>query len=380
MYRRSSSSHPESGYILLAVLFMVALILIALAVAAPKISSDIQRDREDDLYHRGEQYKRAIKLYYKKFGRYPSSIDQLENTNNMRFLRKRYVDPMTGKDDWKLIHYGEAHVQPLGLFGQPIGGGGIAATAGGSVLGGGTAAGGSVLGGGAAASGGLYAPTVGTPIAGSTSSSSSSSSTDSGTSTTSGTDSSGSSASGTSGTPTTGIGSTPGFGSGSSFGGSSGSSFGSSSGSSYGGSSSTFGSSSSTGSSGFGSSGSSGSSAFGSSGSSFGGAPIVGIASKSTKASIKEYKKQKHYNQWEFVYDPMEDLLSSVSLLGGGTSNVNGTSGTSPGTTTPGTSGTGFGNSGSGSGFGSSGGFGSTGGFGSGTGSGSTPTSPQQPQ
>jgi len=368
MYRRNSSSHPESGYILLAVLFMVALILIALAVAAPKIASDIQRDRENDLYHRGEQYKRAIKLYYKKFGRYPSSIDQLENTNNMRFLRKRYVDPMTGKDDWKLIHFGEAHVQPLGLFGQPIGGAGTAA--GGSVLGGGTAAGVSVPGGGIAASGGMYAPTVGTPIAGSTSSSSSSS-TDSGTSTTSGTDSSGSSASGTSGT---GLGSTPGFGSSSSFGGSSsGSSFGSSSsGSSFGGSS--------TGSSGFGSSNSSGSSAFGSSGSSFGGAPIVGIASKSTKASIKEYKKQKHYNEWEFVYDPMEDLLSSVSLFGGGTSNVNGTSGTSPGTTTPGTSGTGFGSS-SGSGFGSSGGGGSSGGFGSsGTGSGSTPTTPQQPQ
>jgi type II secretory pathway pseudopilin PulG len=371
MYRRSSSSHPESGYILLAVLFMVALILIALAVAAPKIASDIQRDRENDLYHRGEQYKRAIKLYYKKFGRYPSSIDQLENTNNMRFLRKRYVDPMTGKDDWKLIHYGEAHVQPLGLFGQPIQGGGMAAIAGGSVPGGGMAAtaGGSVLGGAAAASGGMYAPTVGTPIAGSTSSSSSSSSTDSGTSTTSGTDSSGSSASGTSGTPTTGtgMGSTPGFGGGG--------------GSSFGGGSSSFGGSSS-GSSGFGSS-STGSSGFGSSGSSFGGAPIVGIASKNTKASIKEYKKQKHYNEWEFVYDPMEDLLSSVSLFGGGTSNVNGTSGTSPsGTTTSGTSGSGYGNSGSGSGFGgSTGGFGSsTGGFGSSTGSGSTPTSPQQPQ
>src|ERR1700759_286552 len=133
MYRRNSSSHPESGYILLAVLFMVALILIALAVAAPKIASDIRRDREDDLYHRGEQYKRAVKLYYKKFGRYPSSIDQLENTNNIRFLRKRYVDPMTGKDDWKIIHFGEAHVKAMGLFGQPIQNTG---TAGSSMLGG----------------------------------------------------------------------------------------------------------------------------------------------------------------------------------------------------------------------------------------------------
>lgn len=35
---------------------------------------------------------------------------------------------------------------------------------------------------------------------------------------------------------------------------------------------------------------------------------MVGIASKNTKASIKEYKKQKHYNEWEFVYDPVEDI------------------------------------------------------------------------
>src|SRR5580704_10357265 len=144
MYRRNSSSHPESGYILLAVLFMMALVLIALAVAAPRISADIQRDREDDLYHRGLQYKRAIKLYYRKFGSYPASIDQLENTNNIRFLRKRYTDPMTGKDDWKVIHFGQAHVKTLGLFGQPIANSG---TAGSSVPG--------AMGPGAIGAGGL---------------------------------------------------------------------------------------------------------------------------------------------------------------------------------------------------------------------------------
>jgi len=332
MYRRNSSSHPESGYILLAVLFMVALVLIALAVAAPRISADIQRDREDDLYHRGLQYKRAIKLYYKKFGNYPASIDQLENTNNIRFLRKRYVDPMTGKDDWKIIHFGEAHVKAMGLFGQPIQAGGLSPTTGGSLLGG-------------AASGGMYASNVGTSAA-STATASSSSTDSSGSSTSgTGTDASGSSTSTTSGTSPTGTTSA--------FGGSSPGGFGTSS----------------SGSSPFGSSSSS--SGFGSSGSTFGGAPMVGIASKSTKASIKEYKQQKHYNEWEFVYDPTEDLLSSVSLLGGGgTSNVTGTSGTSPGVTTPGTSTTPFGSSNPGSGSGITGGMGS--------GSGSTPNPPQQ--
>src|SRR5277367_4312550 len=119
-----SGKNSEAGYILLAVLFLVALILISLAVAAPRISKSIQRDKEQELIHRGEQYTRAIKLYYRKFGNYPSSIDQLENTNNIRFLRKRYADPMTGKDDWKIIHFGQAHVKSTGLFGQPIATGG----------------------------------------------------------------------------------------------------------------------------------------------------------------------------------------------------------------------------------------------------------------
>ena len=54
--------------------------------------------REVEAVHRGNQYVRAIRLYYRKFGHYPGSIEQLEKTNNIRFLRQRYVDPMTGKD------------------------------------------------------------------------------------------------------------------------------------------------------------------------------------------------------------------------------------------------------------------------------------------
>jgi type II secretory pathway pseudopilin PulG len=272
MYRRNPQS--ESGYILLAVLFMVVLILVALAIAAPRIATEIQRDHEAELIQRGKQYTRAIKLYYKKFGRYPSSIDQLENTNNMRFLRKRYTDPMTGKDDWKIIHFGEAHVKAMGLFGQPIQNGGLSTTAGSSVPGG-------MPGGLPSSLPSSNSPFGGTPSTSTFSSSSSSSSSDSsGTNDSSGTDPSSSGTNpGTSGT--TNPGNTSPF-------------------------------SSSTGTSTFGS------------GQTLGGGPIVGVVSKNTKASLKEYKKQKHYNEWEFVYDPVEDLMSSVSLFGGGPGNLNG--------------------------------------------------------
>src|SRR5947209_12470171 len=101
--RTPQTRSNDGGYIIIAVLFAVALILIALTAALPAIGTQIKRDREDELIHRGHQYVRAIQLYYRKFGRYPASIDELKSTNNLRFLRREYADPITGKDEWRLI-------------------------------------------------------------------------------------------------------------------------------------------------------------------------------------------------------------------------------------------------------------------------------------
>ena len=79
---------------------------------------------------------------------YPPSIDALVQTNNIRFLRKKYVDPMTGKDDWKPILFGQNKAPTaMGFFGQPLAGTTIAGTGpGGGNTPGGT--GGSILPGG----------------------------------------------------------------------------------------------------------------------------------------------------------------------------------------------------------------------------------------
>jgi len=60
---------------------------------AARASFEAERAREEVLIRRGEEYKHAIKLFYRRFQRYPPSIDALENTNNIRFLRQRYKDP-----------------------------------------------------------------------------------------------------------------------------------------------------------------------------------------------------------------------------------------------------------------------------------------------
>ena len=54
--------------------------------------------------------------------------------------------------------------------------------------------------------------------------------------------------------------------------------------------------------------------------------PIIGVASIVTKESIREYEKQKHYNEWEFVYNPQTDLGGLGGNTGMGIAGQNGAS------------------------------------------------------
>jgi len=103
---RSRRAGQESGFALLFVMAAAAIIGIMLYLELPRVAFEAQRTKETVLIAHGEQYQRAIRLFYRQFGRYPPSIDGLENTNNIRFLRKRFKDPMTGTDEWRLIHSG----------------------------------------------------------------------------------------------------------------------------------------------------------------------------------------------------------------------------------------------------------------------------------
>jgi len=260
-YRRKPS---EEGYILVAVIFMLALLIISLAVAVPRVRESIQRDREVETMNRGMQYRRAIKLYYKKFQRYPPNIDALVKTNEIRFLRKRYTDPITGKDDWKPIQFGQNKTPvAMGFFGQPLAGSTLAGTGPGGIAG-------------------------ATPIAGGS------------------TFSNGGSSSGSSSI----------FGSN---GASTGSSSGTGIGTASGGSTGTGGTDSGSGNS------SSGGGL--SSNQTFGGGGIIGFSPGSPKQSILVYKKKNHYNEWEFLYSPLADQLMQGGNAGTIGQPVGGTNG-----------------------------------------------------
>jgi type II secretory pathway pseudopilin PulG len=286
----------ESGFVLLAAIVLVVLLLISLAVAAPKMARSIQRDKDLETIQRGEQYREAIKLYYQKFGAYPTSVKQLLNTNNMRFLRQEYADPLTGKKDWKPILFGQAHVRPLGFFGKPLSAiGGIAASG--------------VLGAGITP--GMYAiePT----------------STDANGNPVSGSDTSGNNTAGGLGG---GLGASNGPGGGGMFGNEQ-NGMGSGIGSPVGGPVSTpgLGSPTSSGASAGSGRGNSSTSAttFGAEGT----GPIVGFTLPVKKPSLIDYMEQTAYNKWEFNYDPAADQLQqAVSLLGGGATMNNSNSAT----------------------------------------------------
>jgi type II secretory pathway pseudopilin PulG len=268
---RRRKKPEEEGFILLGVIILVALFVIAMAVAAPKVAQDIQRDRDLETMHRGKQYIRGIQLYYRKFHAYPPSIDALVKTNEIRFIRKRYIDPTTGKDDWKPIMFGQNKTpMAMGFFGQPLGG------TGGNVLAGtGPSGGNGISGATPIGSSSSFGGSTGNSIFGSDNSTSSGTTgnTQAGSSTTTGTsDNSGNNSSSNSGS----------------------SSSDSSSSNSFGGSSD--------------------------SGFTLGGG-IIGVSPVSSKQSIVVYKKMDHYNQWEFLYSPLQDQPVITTTSSGPTGN-----------------------------------------------------------
>ena len=112
-------TRAERGYMLLVFVLFTAILFIGVYRILPKAVFEGQRQKEEELIFRGQQYRRAIQLYVRKFGRYPASLDDLEDTNDLRFIRQLYPDPMTPEGEWRLIHIAPGGVFPDALN-QPV--------------------------------------------------------------------------------------------------------------------------------------------------------------------------------------------------------------------------------------------------------------------
>jgi type II secretory pathway pseudopilin PulG len=94
----------EKGYTLAVVVVFTSVLLVGLSEAMINWQKAMQREREEELIFRGKQFIRAIDLWQRKFpNTWPTTIDALLNTNNVRFLRKKWKDPITNSEEWRLI-------------------------------------------------------------------------------------------------------------------------------------------------------------------------------------------------------------------------------------------------------------------------------------
>ena len=100
----------ESGYAFLFVLGLI-LLMIAVSLTALQMGATIRRRRiEQETIWRGNQYARAIRLYYHKTGHYPQTLDDLvKGMPDLHFLRQAYKNPTnSGDGTWRFIYVNAA--------------------------------------------------------------------------------------------------------------------------------------------------------------------------------------------------------------------------------------------------------------------------------
>jgi type II secretory pathway pseudopilin PulG len=105
-------SRCERGFTYVWVLLVVALLGLGLAAGMEMFATTMQRQQERELLAIGHQFRAAIARYRETrtaAGKqeYPATLDDLlldpRFPDKRRYLRKAFVDPMTGRSEWGLV-------------------------------------------------------------------------------------------------------------------------------------------------------------------------------------------------------------------------------------------------------------------------------------
>ena len=127
--RRVLARRSESGgFTYLGLLFVVAIMGLAMALAAQVWETNIRREKERELLFVGKQLRQAIGSYYVEMPdgvkRYPRRLQDLLQDNRFpgvkRHLRKLYRDPVTGSDEWGLVVSVEGGIQGVYSFSSGV--------------------------------------------------------------------------------------------------------------------------------------------------------------------------------------------------------------------------------------------------------------------
>src|SRR2546423_4640541 len=92
----AGQGETERGYAMAALIVSMAVMAILMTAAMPVWKHMAQREKEEELVFRGEQYAHAIGMFQRRTANaYPPNLDVLVQ---QKFLRKKYKDPITNDD------------------------------------------------------------------------------------------------------------------------------------------------------------------------------------------------------------------------------------------------------------------------------------------
>ena len=90
------------GYTLVAMMVGITILMVMIAAVLPLISTQVQREKEEELIFRGRQYAEGIRCFRRRYGRYPTSLQEMLDARP-RTLRKLWKDPITNTKQWGLV-------------------------------------------------------------------------------------------------------------------------------------------------------------------------------------------------------------------------------------------------------------------------------------
>jgi type II secretory pathway pseudopilin PulG len=109
---------------MVALLVGLTIMTVLIAALLPLASAEAQRDKEEELIFRGTQYAEGIRLFRRRYGRYPNSLREMFD------LRPRTLRKLSNSDDWGIVsvtagaplpgQQGAGPARPPGSPGSPL--------------------------------------------------------------------------------------------------------------------------------------------------------------------------------------------------------------------------------------------------------------------